>query len=250
MMLEATFLHLRGMTAVLERQLWEAGVHSWHEFLARYQSGTLPVPARPEWLHLVRQSLSQLERGNVSFFAQLLPPAEHWRLYGTFRNRTVFLDIETTGLGEKDRVTVVGLYHGDRYEPFVDGHDLDRLPNALMGFAILVTFNGNEFDIPFLRRMFPDLALPPVHLDARALLKRLDIRGSQKAIEERLGLVRKEHLRGMTGIDAVALWEAYLRGEPTALQRLLEYNREDVAKLKELTEFAYRELCRQLGWWR
>lgn len=248
-MLEATFLHMRGMTPVLERQLWEGGVHSWHDFLTRYQNGTLPFPARPEWLYLVRQSIAQLERGNVSFFAQLLPPSEHWRLYGTFRTCAVFLDIETTGLGEKDRVTVVGLYHNDRYEPFLDGQDLDRLPDVLMGFSILVTFNGNEFDIPFLQRMFPKLVLPPVHLDVRALLKRLDIRGSQKAIEERLGFVRKEHLRGMTGVDAVALWEAYLRGEPTALQRLLEYNREDVVKLKELMEFAYRELCRQLGWW-
>jgi uncharacterized protein YprB with RNaseH-like and TPR domain len=248
-MLEATFLHLKGITPVLERKLWKAGVRSWQDFLARYQSGTLPIPARPEWWHLIRQSIVQLERGNVHFFAQLLPVSEHWRLYGAFRSRTVFLDIETTGLGERDRVTVVGLFHDDRYEAFVDGLNLTQLPTVLPSFAILVTFNGEGFDLPFLWRMFPNLPLPPVHLDVRALLKRLNVHGSQKKIEERLGFVRRESLRGMTGADAVILWEAYLRGETEALRRLLDYNREDVVKLRELMEYAYRELCRQLGWW-
>jgi uncharacterized protein YprB with RNaseH-like and TPR domain len=248
-MLEATFLHLKGITPVLERKLWEAGVQSWQDFLVRYQNGTLPIPARPEWLHLVRQSILQLERGNIHFFAQLLPTNEHWRLYGAFRNGAVFLDIETTGLGERDRITVVGLFYDDRYEAFVDGLNLSQLPATLSSFAILITFNGEGFDLPFLRRMFPNLSLPPVHLDVRALLKRLHLYGSQKAIEERLGFVRREPLRGMTGADAVVLWEAYLRGETEALSRLLDYNREDVTKLHDLMEYAYRELCRELGWW-
>lgn len=247
-MLDVTFLHLRGVTPTIERKLWEAGVHSWHDFLVRYQNGTLPIPSRPDWFLTVRQSIAQLERGNIFFFAQALPSSERWRLYGTFRTSTVFLDIETTGLGDKDKVTVVGLYHNEGYEPFVDGLNLEQVPDALRRFAILVTFSGDEFDIPFLRRVFPKLTLPPVHLDVRALLKRLNIRGGQKAIEERLGLVRSEHLRGMTGAHAAALWEANLRGEKKALERLLEYNREDVTKLKELMEFAYRELCRRLRW--
>ncbi len=247
-MLEATFLHLPGATPEIERRLWDAGILSWQEFLTRYQSGNLPLPARPDWFRLIQQSITQLARGNIRFFAQLLSSSEHWRLYGAFRSQTVFLDIETTGLGEKDKVTVVGLYHNDCYEPFVDGLNLDRVPEALRRFSILVSFNGYDFDIPYLKRVFPSLPLPPVHLDVRALLRRLGIRGSQKAIEERLGLARKESVRGMTGADAIVLWETYLKGETVALQRLLEYNREDVAKLKDLMEFAYRELCRQLGW--
>jgi len=247
-MLEATFLHLPGATREIEQRLWEAGVLSWHDFLERYQSGTLPFPVRPEWFSLIQQSITHLAKGNVRFFAHLLPPSEHWRLYGPFRSQAVCLDIETTGLTDKDRVTVVGLYHNDRYEAFVDGINLEQLPDTLRCFSILVTFNGSDFDIPFLRRVFPYLLLPPVHLDVQALLKRLGIRGSQKVIEERLGFFRKEEVRGMTGVDAVALWEAYLRGEQKALHRLLEYNREDVSKLKDLMDYAYRELCRQLGW--
>ncbi len=247
-MLEATFLHLPGATREMEQRLWEAGVLSWHDFVTRYQGGNLPFPVRPDWFRFVQQSITQLAQGNVRFFAQLLPASEHWRLYGAFRSRTVFLDIETTGLSERDKVTVVGLFHNDCYEPFVDGVNLEQVPETLKRFSILVSFNGYDFDIPFLRRVFPNLPLPPVHLDVQALLKRLGIRGSQKAIEERLGFVRKESVRGMTGADAVVLWEAYLRGEQQALYRLLEYNCEDVAKLKDLMEFAYRELCRQLGW--
>lgn len=248
-MLEVTFLHLPGATAEIERKLWEAGVHSWQDFLVKYQNGSLPFTVRPDWLALVQQSITQLAKGNIKFFAHLLPTSEHWRLYGSFRSQAVFLDIETTGLGPKDRVTVVGLYHNDRYEAFVDGMNLEQVPDFIRSFSILVTFNGSDFDIPFLKRVFPFLLLPPVHLDVQDLLKRLGIRGSQKVIEERLGFIRKEEVRGMTGIDAVALWEAYLRGEQKALNRLLEYNREDVTKLKDLMDYAYRELCRQLGWW-
>lgn len=248
-MLEATFIHLPGVTKEIELKLWEAGVLSWQDFLERNQSGNLPFPVRPEWVSLIQQSITQLARGNVRFFAQLLPHSEHWRLYGVFRSQAVCLDIETTGLSDKDKVTVIGLYHNDRYEPFIDGVNLEQFPDTLRRFSILVTFNGSDFDIPFLRRVFPNLPLPLVHLDVQVLLKRLGIRGSQKAIEERLGFFRKEEVRGMTGADAVALWEAYLRGEKRALHRLLEYNQEDVVKLKELMDYAYRELCRQLGWW-
>ncbi|MGQ9520064.1 MAG: ribonuclease H-like domain-containing protein [Candidatus Fervidibacter sp.] len=248
-MLEATFMHLPGATKEIERKLWEAGVLSWQDFLERNQSGNLPFPVRPEWVSLIQQSITQLARDNVRFFAHLLPHSEHWRLYGAFRSQAVCLDIETTGLSDKDKVTVVGLYHNDRYEPFIDGVNLEQFPDMLRRFPILVTFNGSDFDIPFLRRVFPNLPLPLVHLDVQVLLKRLGIRGSQKAIEERLGFFRKEEVRGMTGADAVALWEAYLRGETKALNRLMEYNREDVVKLKELMDYAYRELRRQLGWW-
>lgn len=233
----------------IEQKLWEAGVLSWQDFVERYQDGTLPFPTRPDWLTVVQQSITQLAKGNIRFFAHLLPSSEHWRLYGAFRSQAVCLDIETTGLTDKDRVTVVGLYHNGRYEPFVDGINLEQVPDVLRCFLILVTFNGSDFDIPFLKRVFPFLLLPPVHLDVQELLKRLGIRGSQKAIEERLGFLRKEEVRGMTGVDAVVLWEAYLRGERKALHRLLEYNQEDVAKLKELMDYAYHELRRQLGWW-
>lgn len=242
-------MHLPGATSEIERKIWEAGIHSWQDFLAKYQAGSLPFPVQPDWLSLVQQSITQLAKGNIKFFAHLLPPSEHWRLYGSFRSQAIFLDIETTGLSDKDRVTVVGLYYKDRYEAFIDGMNLEHVPNVLRGFSILVTFNGFEFDIPFLKRVFPFLLLPPVHLDVQALLKRLGIRGSQKSIEERLGFVRKEAVRGMKGIDAVALWESYLRGEQMALHRLLEYNCEDVTKLKELMDYTYRELCKQLGWW-
>lgn len=247
-MLEVTFIHLPGSTSEIERKLWEAGVLSWHDFLERYQSGTLPFAVRPDWFSLVRQSIIHLEKGNIRFFANLLPSSEHWRLYGPFRSQSACLDIETTGLSDKDKITVVGLYHNDCYEAFIDGINLDQFPTALQRFSILITFNGSDFDIPFLKRLFPHLRLPSVHLDVKELLKRLGIRGGQKTIEERLGLLRKEEVRGMTGADAVALWEAYLRGERKALHRLLEYNREDVTKLKELMEYAYREFCRQLGW--
>jgi hypothetical protein len=80
---------------------------------------------------LIRQSIVQLERGNVHFFAQLLPLANIGAFTVLFAPAPFFLDIETTGLEERDRVTVVGLFHDDRYEAFVDGLNLTQLPTVL-----------------------------------------------------------------------------------------------------------------------
>ncbi|MCS7225065.1 MAG: ribonuclease H-like domain-containing protein [Armatimonadetes bacterium] len=247
-MLEATFLHLPGLTPEQERKLWDAGIVTWSDFLLSLQHRRLPIPVRHEWIAFLRQSQNELARQNISFFARTLRPSEHWRLYGTFQSQTLFLDIETTGLEERDYVTVIGCLLGGLYRSFVRGRNLDEAPSFLRTASLMVTFNGTGFDIPFLQKDFPSLLLPPVHLDVRDLLARLGLRGSQKAIERMIGIVRKESVRGLTGADAVVLWEAHLRGDLSALPKLEEYNREDVFSLKKLMDYAYQKLKERLGW--
>ena len=46
----------------------------------------------------------------------------------------------------------------------------------------------------------------------------------------------------MNGFEAVKLWKHYERGNKEALERLVQYNKEDVINLKPLMEFAYKEL--------
>lgn len=53
----------------------------------------------------------------------------------------------------------------------------------------MITFNGGPFDLPFIRRQFPGIKLPPAHIDLRFFLRQLGLRGGLKAIERRLGLV-------------------------------------------------------------
>jgi uncharacterized protein YprB with RNaseH-like and TPR domain len=44
----------------------------------------------------------------------------------------------------------------------------------------------------------------------------------------------------MDGYAAVLLWERYGRGDRTALDLLLEYNRQDVVNLEVLMEHAFK----------
>ena len=91
-----------------------------------------------------------------------------------------------------------------------------------------------------LRNFFPDLALPPLHVDLRFLLARLGYRGGLKKIEPRFGIQRPGEVDGMDGYMAVILWERHQRGDRTALELLLQYNREDVVNLEILMEQAFR----------
>lgn len=239
--LRRTFLHIAGIGERRERRLWAAGVRTWDEI----ERCPLPVGIPRSLPDEIAASRAALRCRDVGFFAQRLPPREHWRLYPTFRDRTAFLDIETTGLLPGGQaVTVVGISNGTDVWSFVQGRNLEELPDVLAQVDILVTFNGACFDLPFLKVAFPGLPLPPAHIDLRFLYRRLGMRGGLKAVEAAAGLQRPVHLEGMDGYEAVLLWRAYLdRGDEGALTHLVEYNREDVVNLKPLLETACEMLA-------
>ncbi len=142
-----------------------------------------------------------------------------------------------------DTVTVVGLYDGQRYEAFVAGQNLEELPARLKNFSVVVTFNGSNFDLKFLKLAFPSLQLPPIHIDLRWLTRRLGFSGGLKSIERELGFARDESTAEVDGFEATVLWARHLRGEQEALGTLLAYNREDVVNLKGIMEVAYDRLA-------
>lgn len=64
---------------------------------------------------------------------------------------------------------------------------------------------------------------------------RCNLFGGFKAVEQQLGIPRQ--LKGITGWDAVMLWQRYQNhGDRDALVTLLQYNKEDVMNLKVLRE--------------
>jgi uncharacterized protein YprB with RNaseH-like and TPR domain len=245
--LRATLQHLSGIGSLTETSLWESGIRDWAE-LDRSLADRSMSPGRVERL---RAELTASERAlrerDVAWFARRLPSAEHWRLYPAFRRETAFLDIETTSLSPYEGiVTVVTVHGGGRTQTFVADDNLEELPACLGRFGILVTFNGSMFDVPFLRVRFPDLLVPPAHMDLRFVLYRLGLAGGLKRIEVRLGLGDRSGVEGIGGLDAVRLWEQYRRGNPDALARLVKYNRADTVNLEPLAEYAARELTRRL----
>ena len=184
---------------------------------------------------------------DAAYFAARLQAGEHWRLFKHFRPRAAYLDIETTGtVWPGLLVTVVGLYDGRNMRQFIQGHNLQQFPRALAEFDLLVTFNGTQFDLPVLKAYFPELQLPPAHVDLRFLMARLGFKGGLKKIEPRFGIRRPKAVDGMDGYMAVLLWQRYQRGDRGALDLLLTYNREDVINLEVLMDAAFHMSREQL----
>jgi uncharacterized protein YprB with RNaseH-like and TPR domain len=217
----------------------------WEDFLAAPQVPGLS-PARLSQLKAgVAESLKNAARAD--YFARRLTMGEHWRLFDAFRAGAAFLDIETTGATwAGQQVTVVGLYRHGLFQQFIEGYNLRQFPAAIAGVDILVTFNGAQFDLPVLRANFPGLKLPAGHVDLRFLLKRLGYRGGLKKIEPHFGILRPPEVAGMDGYEAVLLWQRHRRGDRTALELLLTYNREDVLNLEILMDQAYQQQRQRL----
>ena len=110
----------------------------------------------------------------------------------------------------------------------------DSLLETLEGVKIIHTYNGSRFDLPFiygcmgidLNQIFP-------HRDLMFDCWKNNLYGGLKAVERQLGIERR--LKDMNGWEAIKLWWKYVDSfDLEALNKLLEYNREDVVNLKTL----------------
>src|SRR5216684_852415 len=211
-MLEQTFIHIPGVGKLTERGLWASGIQSWDDadrFEKRF--GHVSTRLQRKLDDYIPRSREALKQKNAAFFERLSALGEAWRLFPEFADSCVYLDIETTGLSSVfDTVTMVGLYDGRKYELFVDGENLPDLPKRLQQYPVVITFNGAGFDLRFLKVAFPDLRLPPVHIDLRWVTRKLGMKGGLKEIEAKLGLRRPAEIEEMTGFDATVLWAKHL----------------------------------------
>ena len=153
-----------------------------------------------------------------------------------------YLDIETTGLSwDHCDLTVVGVatFRGtDCQVGQLVGERIgaEGVLSLLEGADEVYTYNGNRFDLPFIkRRLGLDLKTCYRHTDLMYDCWRQQLKGGLKAVETRLGIQRK--LTEMDGFMAVRLWWDYVNNaNAQALRTLLEYNREDVVNLHILRD--------------
>jgi len=243
-MLEHTFIHLPDIGPIRERQLWEDGVKTWDDFLARYGDS----PNHRHHCKKLASSKYALRLGDANHFADALPSNETWRAFPHFRD-AAYLDIETTGLGNgRDYITVIGVYDGKKVHSYVHGDNLFDFKADIQKYDLVVTFNGSQFDLPFIKGGMPGTRLPRLHVDLRFLLASLDITGGLKKIEEKFGMEREDDLKGLNGYDAVKLWQKFKRrGNEAALDKLVRYNAADISNLKNLMEWAYKEKRKRTG---
>lgn len=229
-----------------ERRIWKEGISNWKIFSDLARSGELPRWIWPEVEDEVERSLAALREEDHHFFRDRLSHREYWRAFPEFRNRTVYLDIETTGLDFSDNeITVVGLFDGKEVKTFINGKNLDEMIDELKKYSAVVTFNGILFDLPFISTKYPEAGLDQIQLDLRFILQRIGLRGGLKNIEHKLNITRTSETTGLTGYDAVRLWKKYEKGNDDALELLIKYNTEDIVNLEKLMVYAYDKLKEQ-----
>lgn len=161
------------------------------------------------------------------------------------------LDIETTGLSPKNSAFVLGGLvtpepDGIRAEQFF-AETLSQEAETLKAFwesvsrkDVLITFNGQHFDLPFMQGRSKAALDFPYHLDLYLLVKQFSpIRKflpnlKQKTIENYMGLwqYRKDEI---SGGESVQLYYEFLTGkDPEVLEKILLHNHDDIVQLYRL----------------
>ena len=238
-MITSSFIFIPGIGEKTEECLWKSGILSWDDFKKADVPFLNETKKRiiEDYLELGRDAL---DRKDSSFFAENLPQEEYWRLYKDFGDETLFLDIETTGLSRHyDVITLIGTSDGHNIKIFLKDNNLSEIVDYLQNFQIVVTFNGKLFDLRFIKKAFPGIKMPPVHIDLRYLLRSLGVNGSLKDIERMLGLKRDSDVENIRGGEAAVLWTRFVKGDDEALRKLVLYNIYDTVNLEKLMQFCY-----------
>ncbi|MBI5195335.1 MAG: ribonuclease H-like domain-containing protein [Nitrospirae bacterium] len=152
---------------------------------------------------------------------------------------SAYLDIETTGLSSNyNDLTVIGLYLDDGGDEVIQlvGDEIgpSQLVKIIKKVDILYTYNGAQFDLPFIRKKLNvDITKHCRHEDLKYACWQKNLYGGMKEVERKLGI--KRNLLGVDGWLAVQLWHKYQQSGCTrSLNILLEYNKEDVLNLKKI----------------
>ncbi|QIB74584.1 exonuclease [Halogeometricum borinquense] len=241
MRIENSFIPVRGVGERTERSLWEEGVLTWEAF----DPSAAPVGEKTGQRieTFVADALERLDDGDARYFGDAFPSGERWRLYENFREDTCFFDIETTGLDSaQNDVTTVSFHRDGETTTLVRGHDLtaETLREQFTDAALVASFNGKRFDVPFLEDNF-DISIDTPHIDLMYPCRRLDLTGGLKSIEKEVGIDRDRP--DLSGRDAVRLWHQYERdGDEDALDTLVSYNRDDTANLSNLMDVVVESL--------
>lgn len=242
-MLTATFSLLSGIDERAEARLWSQGIFYWQQALASNFLTPLQKTELRKYDQYRQQGFHQplkrlLERKGLA-----------WRALPDFRGKTAYVDIETTGIGRNAEITVIGAWDGKRFYAFIKNENLESFRSFISNYQYIVTFYGSNFDLPVISSRM-GIQFDQIHLDLCFALKKIGYQGGLKQIEHQLGIERQGECAGLTGRDAVRLYQQYERySDREALQLLLDYNRADVVNLERLAVLLYNlstDYCRQV----
>jgi len=244
-MIRQSFIFLDKVGNNTEKKIWKQGINDWDLFLKTNKIDGLSKPRKLYHDRQLIKARNALYSFDSSYFIDKLPQAEMWRLYEFFKDEAVFLDIETSGIGRFDTITVVGLFDGIDTKTMIRGINLDYnyLRRELKKYKLIVTYNGAAFDLPFIRKRHPGLLPEIPHFDLKSACERIGLSGGLKEIEKKMGIKRNQIIEKMHGGDAATLWRMHrATGDDYYLRLLVEYNEEDVINLKTIADYAVGKL--------
>lgn len=171
---------------------------------------------------------------------------------------SVFLDIETDGLGHRNKIVIMGLIfyppnspYGEVYQLFNDDGQSEKdiliKTKALFEYyntQFIITFNGNAFDLPFINARYKHFNLNYVlskklHLDIYRLAQQhkaqLNLeKYTLKHVEAFLGIHRDDTISGK---ESIILYETYLENKSTKLKAvILLHNLDDILNMVPLCQ--------------
>lgn len=246
-MIKNTFMLLNGISSEKEKRLWKEDVADWDSFIKKDKISGISKKRKLVYNYQLYQAKRALMDEDTKFFSEFLPQKEHWRLYNNFKDSCVFLDIEVSCVSG-GYITCMTLYDGYETMTFVKNNNLDfpTIKRILSKYKMIVTFNGSVFDIPFLRKLHPNLIPQMLSWDLRHSCALLGLDGGLKQVERELGIKRENIIvERMYGGDPLKLWRTFLAtGDRYYLNLLVEYNQEDTVNLKFIADKIFKELIR------
>lgn len=203
----------------------------------------------PGLVHAAGCAQEAYERNDWITLCRLLHAKDHWRVLAECFERAAWFDIETDGSSSAARITCICGYRDGQVATFVQGENLQGFVDWLQDVELLVSFNGNSFDVPRVLRGFALPSLPCAHVDLRWVAYHAGCRGGLKVIERELGVDRPQDLQGVDGAEAVYLWEDWsITGRREARDKLLRYCAADVVGLKAVGGALLRTIDPQFAW--
>ena len=252
-MLTASFIFAKGMTDELERALWAKGLVSW-EVLRQFPeeaAAVLGASRAGKLVEQVAEAQAAHARHDAAWFKANWPDRELWRLWRGYADpeKIAFVDIETTGLTPGyDQITVIGLADGARSIAYVAGRPqpgdepLERFCEAIRQYQLIVTYNGTNFDLPFIEKSFRsvDFRFDLPHLDVMLPARAIGLQGGLKDMEKALGIVRPADIKDVRGAEAIQLWGQWKNtGDLAAYRKLTTYCKADCVNLEEFSNLVY-----------
>jgi uncharacterized protein YprB with RNaseH-like and TPR domain len=250
-MIQNSFVFLDKISEKKEQYLWEKGVINWDRFLESNKIDGISDARKFFYDVQLRRAKLALNDMNSSYFLSKLPSDKSWRLYDHFKEECCFLDIETSGIGPGSYITVLGFFDGYNTKTMIQGINFNakELRKELAKYKLFVTFNGSTFDLPFIKKRYPELLPKIPHFDLKHACAKIGLTGGLKNIEKKLGIERKNKIvYGLNGGDAYRLWRMYrASGNKHYLKILVEYNEEDCINLKQIADYAVKNLKQKLS---